>query len=117
MAKLTSPKAVEAWEKMMQWSEEMQYQDEVPMFLKDVDALIREVQNETELALMRGETRHLGEKHMLLTALYQALALCSRPIQREAAFTIVKEGLDKYLGVGFPGQRGKRPRRSLLPHV
>ncbi len=114
MAKLKTLKAVAAWEKVMSFDPE---QDSGRQFETDVDNLIREVQNETELALMRRETGHLGEKHMLLSTLYQSLALCTRPVQREAAFTIVKAALDKYLAIGFPSRPGKRPRRELLPHV
>lgn len=86
-------------------------------FIYDVANLIRSVQDETELALMRGEVRHLGEKHMLVTAIYCALSLCSRPVQREASFMIVKDALDKYLGIPMKPLTGKRIRRKLLTHV
>jgi len=124
MAKLKTPEAVEAWEEVMQYSPKaslkppgVRYEDRAERFKKAVDTLIREVQNETELALMRGETRHLGEKHMLITSIYQALSLCCRPVHREAAFAIVKEALDTYLATAFPDPPKRRQRRNLLPHV
>lgn len=116
MAKLKTPRAVEAWEDMMAVCPLKTPSLKIE-FTKRVDDLIRAVQDETELALMRGETRHLGEKHMLVNSIYQALSLCLRPVHREAAFTIAKDALDKYLATAFPDAPKKRPRRKLLPHV
>ena len=114
MARLKSPEALEAYEKVMELGLVVTGEKQ---FLKVVDNLIRVVQNDTELALMRGRHGHLGEKHMLLSDLLCALSLCHRPIQREAAYSIIKSSLDRYLGIELPGLPTKRPRRKLLPHV
>lgn len=76
---------------------------------------IREAQDEAELAMMRGEVRHLGEHHMLLTCVYTAISLTSRPVQREAAFKEFKQALDRYLGIELQEPAQKRRRRRLLP--
>jgi hypothetical protein len=89
-------------------------EDVATQFEKDLDDLIRTVQNETELAMLRGETRHLGEKHMLLTCVYSALSMSLRPVQREASFTEFKQALDIYLDIKLPKRTGKRLRRKLL---
>ncbi len=90
---------------------------------KYVSDLIRAVKNDAELALMRGRTSHLGEKHMLLSAIYSSLSQCHRPLQRETAYQIASKALDKYLGIELPplklpirGRKKKRTRRKLLPY-
>lgn len=82
-----------------------------------IEQFEKEVADETELALMRGEARHLGEKHMLLSCVYSAISMTSRPIQRETSYRIFKQALDKYLGIQLKAPSRKRKRRKLLPHV
>lgn len=115
MAELTSKKARSAYAQVMGFNYEMDTGR--VQFEKDLKDLIRAVQDETELALMRGATPHLGEKHMLLSAIYSALSLCCRPVHREAAYTTARDALDKYLGVELKPLTTARPRRKLLPHV
>ncbi len=76
--------------------------------------LIWEIQNETELAMLRGEVKHLGEKHMLLSSVYSALSMCLRPVQREESFLEFKRALDTYLGIKPSKPSSKRQRRKLL---
>lgn len=113
MAKLIK-KITSAYEKVLHFDSEM---DSGIQFEKDIDSLIREVQDDTELALMRGKVRHLGEPHMLLSALTSAVGLCHRPVHRIAMETQITEALEKYLGLKFRSPGAGRTRRKLLPHV
>lgn len=111
MAKLRRQKSKDALRVFKKYEDEI---EDVEGFQKDLISLVKEVQNDTELSLMRGEVRHLGEKHMLLSNLYSAISLCSRPVHREASFTMVKQSLDKYLGITVEKLPTKRRRRRLL---
>lgn len=114
MAKLKTPKSVKAWDELMAWAPDPINEGDLQEFTETVDNLIWEIQNETELAMMRGETRHLGEKHMLLSSVYTALSMFQRPVQREASFLEFKQALDRYLGIQLSKPSSKRQRRKLL---
>ena len=117
MSRLKTPTAVKAWEEVMQYAPGQVDDWDVVGFQKAVDALVWEVQDETELALMHGHTRHLGMKHMLLSSVYTALSMSLRPVQREASFEEFKRALSIYLGIKLKRRSGKRRRRKLLrPH-
>ena len=106
-----------AHDKLLRWSKANLRKSQQGRLNYHITELIREVNDAAELALMRGRHRHLGEMHMLLSDLLSALSLCHRPIQREAAYSIVKDSLNRYLGIELPPLPAKRPRRKLLPHA
>lgn len=113
MAKLKTPKAVAAWDKVMNLGLVVTGEKQ---FQKAVDDLIRAVQDETELALMKGKVRFLSEPYMLYHALEFVVGMERRPLHRAAAIKQIQEALHKYLGLDFTPQP-KRKRRKLLPHV
>lgn len=114
MPKLKLKQTKRAAKKVQEYAMEVADEDQ---FMADIAVLIREVQHETELRILRGETTHLGNKHMLLSKVYCALSLCSRPAHREAAYLEFRDAFDEYLGVDVSRKKLKRPRRQLLPHV
>ena len=116
MAKLKSPESIMAFDALCRHIRKTRQapRPRHKQFLNLLDVLVRAVQDETELALMRGDNVVLSEKAMLLASIYDAISLCSRPMHREAAYSIVKQALDKYLGIEFPRPKGKRRRRKLL---
>ena len=82
-----------------------------------VAELIRAVKNDAELALMRGRASHLGEKAMLLSAIYSAVNHPD-PAKRIAMYDSIIAAIDKYLGIKKfekRGRRKKRKRKKLLP--
>ncbi len=110
MAELNSISAMEAYDEVMLCSDDDDFKSKL-------DLLISVVQDDVEFALMHGKNRHLGPKHMLTSALYNAISLTNRPVHREAAFAEVNAALDKYLGIKPLKKKRKRKRRGLLTHV
>lgn len=81
------------------------------------DVAIREAKNEAELALMRGVARSLGEKAMLMSAIYLVV---NHPdaAKRIVMYDSIAAAIDRYLGVKKlekRGRRKKRERKKLLP--
>lgn len=114
MSALKTQQAIDAAHVVQEYAQEVENEQQ---FMTDVAMLVLAAMDEGELRLMRGETRHLGEKHMLLSSIYNAISLTSRPVQREASYQMVKEALDKYLNITIGKRPRKRRRRKLLPHV
>lgn len=84
------------------------------IFLEKLFVTVLSAKLQAELALMRGDNVVLSEKSLLLEHLYMAISQTNRPVHREIAYNIVKQALDKYLGIPFPRPKGKRRRRKLL---
>lgn len=87
--------------------------------LELVDKLIRSVADETELQMMKGKVRHLGEPFMLYNTLVFVVGMERHPLKRAAAITSIQKALKQYLGLDFKPKptKVKRKRRKLLQHV
>jgi hypothetical protein len=114
VATLDSMRAQKAARKVQVYAEELL--DDV-QFMEDVTELILAVQDDTELALMHGNVRFLGEPYMLYRALESVVGQERRPVHRAAAITAISDALSKYLGLKFTPGMKKRKRKELLPHV
>lgn len=102
---------------LMAWAPDDSNESDFAEFTQAVRDLMREVKNETELALMRGKVEFLSEPYMLYRSLETAVGMERRPIHRAAAISQIKAALKQYLGLDFDSSPKKRKRRGLLPHV
>lgn len=114
MAKLKTERAKKAARFVQEYANEL---TDPAAFLDDVTHLIRAVQEDTELALMRGKVEFLGEPYMLYRALEDCVGMERRPIHRAAKIAVIRKSLNHYLGLNYNPDRKKRKRRKLLSHV
>lgn len=116
MAKLKTPAAGAAYLELMAWAPDEENEADRVEFEETLNNLIRTVQDEIELALMKGKIRFMGEPYMLYQALEFVVGMERRPLHRDAAIKQIQDALHKYLGLDFTPQP-KRKRRKLLPNV
>jgi len=114
VANLNSKHAQAAARKVQAYASELMDEE---MFMEDVTRLILAVQDEMEMAHMKGRVRFLGEPYMLYRALESVVGMERNRTKRDAAIKAISDALSQYLGLKFtPGMR-KRKRKVLLPHV
>lgn len=118
MAKLKSPKALEAFDQVMSWAEEFGFDDS---FRVSLDNLIRRVQDDEQEAHLKGRVEFMGKPYMLYRLLEDIVGNERRPVWRESKIMQIRRALDEYLGLDFETsqqkprkKRKKRKRRRLL---
>jgi len=114
MAILNSERACKAARKVQAYAEEVA---DDTQFIDDVTWLVRAVQDEMEMAHMKGRVRFLGHPYMLYRALEDAVGNERRPLMREASLIAISGALSEYLGLKFTPNMRTRKRRALLPNV